>query len=234
MKILLLFIVLIVPLFGSFPPEYKTLLSKYVKGDLVDYQAWSENEADLNTLKKVTEYFSENTIPKERQAALAWYLNAYNAWILDRILSKYPTKGPISGGDLLFFHKKKIRVAGKKMSFDTLEQKIIRPEFKESRIHFALNCASISCPPLRNEPYEGSKLLRQLNEQTDQFINHNPNGVQVSGKTMKLSKIFDWYAVDFGGKDELTKWVNYYRNPKLQSVEVVKFMDYDWSLNAVK
>ena len=78
--------------------------------------------------------------PKDRDTALAWHINAYNSWILHNILAKYPTKGPLAG-EPLFFHGNRIVISGGKTSFNDLEQKVIRPTFKEPRVHFALNCA---------------------------------------------------------------------------------------------
>ena len=212
------------------PDDYGTLLQKYVTPDGVDYSAWNENAEDKVRLSKVNLYFEDAELPKGRDTALAFYINAYNSAILDKILEKYPTKGPMSG-DKLFFYKKNIRVTGKRLSFDTLEQKIIRPRFQEARVHFALNCASKSCPPLRAEPYLAEKLDAQLNEQTRLFL-HSDHGVKLKGETAMFSKIFDWYAEDFGGKDKTANWVRFYRNlPPLKSYH---YMEYDWSLNEAK
>jgi len=230
MKIVVVLFLSMIFAVASNPVEtYGALLKKYVNDDGVDYKSWHANKSDREALKGVTHYYATTSVPKDHDEGLSFYLNAYNAWILDRILAKYPTKGPISGADKLFFHKKAVTVAGKKMSFDKLEQKIIRPEYKESRIHFALNCASKSCPSLRAEPYIASELDKQLNEQTYKFLHDSKYGVKVNGSTVQFSKIFEWYAEDFGGKDNIPTWVRYYR--KLSGVKSHSFMKYDWSLN---
>lgn len=231
MKTVISFLFLMtLPLFSSYPEEYAQLLSKYVNSSGVDYAKLHQSSDDLRKLEVTAQYYEEGKIPKDREEALSWYLNAYNALMIKAIMDKYPTEGPLSG-DLLFFRKKSFIIAGKKMSFDKLEQKIIRPVFQESRIHFALNCASRSCPPLRNEPYSADKLDQQLNEQAYLFINKNPLGLTRSGDTVQISKIYDWYAEDFGGKENLVTWLNYYRTPKLSSNSNVEFLKYDWSLN---
>ncbi len=213
------------------PAEYTEILSTYVNEQGVDYARLHQSPADLAKLDTAAQYYADSAIPKDTKEALCWHLNAYNVWILKKIMDKYPTKGPISGTDKLFFHKKQITIAGRKTSFDHLEQKVIRPVYKESRIHFALNCASVSCPPLRNEPFRAEVLDAQLNEQAYKFINSNPLAVSLSDTTANISKIFDWYAVDFGGHDKLVTWLNFYRQPKLAETTNVEFQKYDWSLN---
>lgn len=231
MKVLLIsFLMMLSTLANTDAPAlYDSLLKKYVSEDGVGYKEWHGNAEDMKALQQVVHYYAETDLPKDKKEALAFHLNAYNAWILERILHKYPTKGPISGGDLLFFHKKNIKVAGKKMSFDKLEQKIIRPVYQESRIHFALNCASVSCPPLRPERYDASRLDEQLNEQAYKFVRNSSYGVKLTGNKAEFSKIFKWYAEDFGGVESIPKWVRYYR--ELPELESQSFMDYDWSLN---
>ena len=233
MKHLILALTLsLLPSLASFPPEYATLLEKYVNSSGVDYEGLYHNNEDQQKLHIAVDYYAKGAIPEDPKEALSWHLNAYNAWIIKKIIDKYPTKGPISGGDLLFFRKKSIKIAGKKTSFDKLEQKVIRPVYQESRIHFALNCASTSCPPLRNEPYIASKLNAQLNEQAEKFINQNTQGLQVSKTGVHLSKIFEWYADDFGGKDNLMTWINHYKSPQLPLDSNVQFLKYDWTLNS--
>jgi len=213
------------------PAVYAELLDRYVTAEGVKYGAWHGNEADLKRLADVVDFYAGTRPPEEESAALAWHLNAYNAWILHNILAKYPTEGPLSG-DPLFFHGKRIVISGFKTSFDHLEQKIIRPEFKEPRIHFALNCASESCPPLLDRPYLAATLEADLDRQTRLFINENPQGVRVEGAVVKLSKIFDWYAEDFGGKEGLIPYINQYRDSRVSPDRRVEFLPYSWALNA--
>jgi len=166
--------------------------------------------------------------PKEQ---LAFYLNAYDAWILDRILHKYPTGGPLAGNPLFFFTSK-IAVAGKSLTFDTLEQKIIRPQFKEPRVHFALNCASKSCPPLSSRPFSATDLDGHLDELARAFCN-STRAVQLSadGNTATLSKIFDWYQKDFQSAGGVVTFINRYRGKPLPEGIAIRFSSYDWSLN---
>ena len=212
------------------PADYRRLLKQYATPHGVRYAAWHQNQEDLAALDQVVEFYAASQPPSDSDAALAWYLNAYNAWILHNILEKYPTKGPLAGSPL-FFHGKNLELSGRRMSFDHLEQTIIRKKFDEPRIHFALNCASESCPPLLTRPFAGPTLAEDLQRLTVRFINHNPQGVVPRGNTIKLSKIFDWYAEDFGGRDGLLDYINQYQEQPIDPDKKVEFLDYSWDLN---
>jgi hypothetical protein len=218
---------------GAAPKEYAGLLKTYVTSGGVRYAAWKQNAADVAALKSVADYYAGTLPPKDRDASLAWHLNAYNAWILQNILAKYPTKGPLAG-EPLFFHGNRIVISGKKTSFDHFEQKVIRPTFKEPRVHFALNCASASCPPLAQKPFDAATLEAQLDQLTRAFTNGNPQAIQVSGGSVSLSKIFDWYKDDFAAAGGAVAFINRFRKDPLPAGAKVKFMDYDWSLNEAK
>ncbi len=120
------------------------------------------------------------------------------------------------------------------MSFNDLEQKVIRPTFKEPRVHFALNCASASCPPLASRPFDAATLNDQLDQLTRAFMNVNPRAIIGSGGSIALSKIFDWYKDDFAAAGGSVAFINRYRKEPLPAGAKVKFMDYDWSLNETK
>lgn len=215
------------------PPAYAELLARYADPDGVRYAAWHSNQADMEKLRTVVDFYASTLPPTDRDTSLAWHLNAYNAWILHNILKKYPTQGPLDG-ETLFFHGNRIIVSGKETSFDHLEQKIIRPTFDEPRIHFAINCASESCPPLNTKPFTAATLDADLDRLTRSFINENPQGVVVGHDTVKLSKIFEWYGEDFGGKDRLITFINRYRGQSIPAEAEVEFLDYSWNLNAVR
>lgn len=217
---------------GAWMKDYDALLKKYVSGNGVRYAAWKANGNDVAALGRVVEAIgTETPASYSKNDKLAFYLNAYNAWILIEALQKYPTKS-IKDPLFTFFLSKRITVAGEKMSFNRLEKDIIRPGFNEPRIHFALNCASRSCPPLRSEPYTGAKLDAQLEEQARAFVN-SERGVKVNGETAQLSKIFDWYKEDFGGEAGVLAFIKKVRKEK-SDFKSVSYQEYDWSLNEVK
>lgn len=214
------------------PPAYAALLEKYASPQGVRYAAWHRSAEDMRAIEAVVAFFAGTQPPADRDASLAWHLNAYNAWVLHNILKKYPTEGPLDG-EMLFFHGKRIVISGKKTSLHQLEQEVIRPTFKEPRVHFALNCASASCPPLAAAPFSAERLESSLDALAREFLNRNPRALRLDngGKTVRLSKIFDWYTEDFGGHDGIVPYVNRYRDTKIPAGARVRFMDYDWSLN---
>lgn len=218
---------------ASAPADYAYLLKKYVTPDGVRYESWVKKSEDIAKLNKVTDYYAQNTAPADEQAALAWHLNAYNAWILQKIMEDWPNEGPLDVS-LLFFHKKSIVVSGQRISFVHLENKIIREQFKEPRLHFALNCASASCPPLYAQPFTAQTLDTTLQSLTLHFINQNPYALETKGDEVYLSKIFDWYQEDFGGDDQLINYINKYRTQKIPTNKKIKFQPYNWKLNITK
>jgi hypothetical protein len=210
--------------------SYGALLKKYVTPSGVRYSAWKNNSADLQALRGVVDGIASAPKPAGKSPeALAFYLNAYNAWILNEALAKYPTKS-VKDPLFIFFMRKGITVAGEKTSFSKLEKEIIIPRFNEPRIHMALNCASRSCPPLLNEPYNGAKLEAQLDAQSRLFVNSEP-GVRPIAGGAEVSSIFNWYKEDFGGPAGVLKFINRYRSVPLPANAKITFQKYDWGLN---
>jgi hypothetical protein len=217
--------------------RYTALLQKYVTPNGVKYQAWHTHPEDRAALQSVSGAIAAADLsslsPNEQ---LAFYLNAYNANILDQILTDYPTKGPGGGsalGRAKFFKWNKIIVAGQKLSFSSLENDLIRKIYREPRIHFALNCASASCPPLFNQAFEAASLDNTLTTLTENYINRNPEGLRLDGATANLSQIFDWYQDDFANGN-LIPYLNQYRTTQIPDNTTIEFMPYDWSLNETK
>ena len=215
---------------------YAGLLGKYVKNGLVDYQGFKNEEAKLDQCLKVLEGTDTKALPRDEQ--FAFYINAYNAWTIKLILAGYP--GVKSIKDLGSFFsspwKKKIcRIDGEVISLDRIEHGILRPRFKDPRVHFAINCAARSCPPLRSDPYQGSILDQQLDEMASAFLN-DPSRNRLEGNTLYVSKIFDWFEEDFNG-DVVGFILKYAKGDLKKRLEgnkgdiVIKYLDYDWSLN---
>jgi hypothetical protein len=219
--------------------HYDALLQKYVSSKGVKYAAWHQHKADLAKLNSVIEAISTASLKgKTKDEKLAFLLNAYNAWMLHRMLAAYPTKGP-GGGGLFgrnkFFKSNELKVGGATTSFYGLENSIIRPKFKEPRIHFALNCASKSCPPLHTSAFRGETLDATLDQLAKAFLIDNPNGVRSTngGKKLKVSRIFDWYEDDFPGG--VVAYLNKFRGKvRFPDKAKVSFQDYDWSLNEAR
>lgn len=214
---------------------YNGLLGKYVTNSGVRYAAWKNNAADMKAIQDVVNAVArEKPVSLSKKDQLAFYLNAYNAWILHEALGRYPTT---SVKDLLFtfFTCQRLKVGGEEMSFDYLEKDIIRAKFAEPRIHFALNCASRSCPPLYQEAFSGDQLDSQLEAVAVAFVN-STRGVAyyADRKTAELSAIFDWYRDDFKGVGGPVAFINKRRHGSLPNDTRIGYQEYDWSLNEVK
>ena len=162
-----------------------------------------------------------------RAEKMAYWINAYNAFTIDLILDNYPVSSilKLDGGKT--WDVKRITLGGKKYGLNQIENEILRPQFKDPRIHFALNCAAQSCPPLYNKAYTAKNLERALEQRTRQFINDIKYNSLTSAKA-SVSKIFEWYAVDFG---DLKSFLNQYAAVKLNDNATIVFGEYDWDLN---
>lgn len=219
---------------------YGELLKKYVKDGLVNYQGFKDEEAKLDAYLKVLEDTdTEKLSLNERKA---FYINAYNAYTIKLILTRYPdVKSIWDLGSRIFrwnspFKKKIARLDHTEMSLDRIEHGILRPRFKDPRIHFAVNCASKSCPPLRSEPYRGDILDQQLDEMARAFIN-DPQYNRLQGTTLYVSSIFKWFKGDFG--DDIIGFFHRYAQGDFKKalesrrdLLKVEYLHYDWSLNS--
>ena len=215
---------------------YDELLQQYVTPTGVEYQKWHRSDVDRQRLTQVIAQISEADIGTDsEEALLAFYLNAYNAWILHRILETYPTDGPGGGGFFgrnRFFRSNSIQVAGKKTSFHRLENDVIRPRFRDPRIHFALNCASRSCPPLHHRAFTSETLDATLSRLTEKFINDNPLAIRFSKPNeIAISEIFKWYADDFAVAGSIRDFLNTYREIPIPKHTKISYQDYQWTLN---
>jgi hypothetical protein len=215
--------------------SYNTLLGKYVTAGGVKYAEWKANAADMQAIQGVVDGISkENVSAMGKQQQLAFYVNAYNAWILHEALGKYPTK---SVKDVLFtfFTGKRITVAGQQMSFNALEKDTIRSKFNDPRVHFALNCASRSCPPLNRTAFSADKLDGQFEALAKGYVN-SEHGVKFNTgtKLAELSKIFDWYKDDFKADGGAIAFINKRRSTPLPADAKTTYQDYDWGLNEAK
>ncbi len=213
------------------------LLAKHNHMGRVDYNGFKADEAQLDIYLAQLEKINPKDL--ERPDALAYYINLYNAWTVKLILSKYPELTSIKDLGTLLKSPWKIELIplnDKKVTLNHIEHDIIRPQFNDPRIHFAINCAALSCPPLWQTPFQGSTLDEQLNEATAQFIN-NPKSNYLKEKTLYLSRIFKWFKEDF--QDDVAGFIRRYATGDLKKAldalnndPSVKYLDYNWDLNS--
>lgn len=225
---------------------FDQLLQRYVKSDKnrynrVDYK--SLGRAGAAPLKSyVSALSSINPAGLSPNEAHAFWINLYNAKTLEVIIDHYPVASirdiKLGGGGLFKtgpWSKKIMVIAGVELSLDDVEHEIVRALFKDPMSHYGLNCASYSCPNLAARAYTGGNVDALLAESARDYVNH-PRGVKVSDGEITASKIYSWYADDFGGKDALkAHWKS------LASADLARRIDtasvgsfvYDWSLNDV-
>ena len=219
----------------SWTDAYNRLLGKYVTAGGVKYAEWKANAADMQAIQSVVDGIAkENVSALGKQQQLAFYINAYNAWILHEALGKYPTKS-VKDALFTFFTSKRITVAGQQMSFNALEKDTIRSKFGEPRVHFALNCASRSCPPLNRTAFSADKLDGQFETLAKGYVN-SEHGVKfnAAAKSADLSKIFDWYKDDFKADGGALAFINKRRATPIPADAKIGYQDYDWNLNEAK
>ncbi|GAB5552172.1 MAG: hypothetical protein Sapg2KO_17630 [Saprospiraceae bacterium] len=211
-------------------PDHKnwnSLLAKYVnnKGD-VNYAGF---KADKNKLQAYLTELTNN--PPEtswsRNEKMAFWINAYNAYTIKLIVDNYPTKSitSLKGGKP--WDVKWIKIGTETYSLNNIENDILRPQYKDARIHFAVNCAAESCPPLLNKAWTANQLNSYFEQQAKAFIN-NPAYNKITANKVQVSKIFDWYKEDF---DNLIVYLNKYSNTSIKANAKVEFLEYDWALN---
>jgi hypothetical protein len=162
-----------------------------------------------------------------RVEKIAYWINAYNAFTIKLILDNYPTKSILNFDGGKTWDVRRIRLNDKKYSLNNIENDILRPQFKDPRIHFAINCAARSCPPLWNHAFTPENLSAALEARTSAFINDKKYNTLASTRA-QISKIFDWYRTDFG---DLKKFLNKYSDTKLKNTAAVEFNEYNWDLN---
>jgi len=167
-----------------------------------------------------------------RAEQMAFLINAYNAFTVEKVLTRYPDIGSIWDFGKIFgnpFKDEFFTLLGRKMSLDAIEHGTLRKSYHEPRVHYALNCASVGCPMLREEAYVASRLERQLEEQAVRFLSDRSRNRYRDGR-LEVSKIFDWFKEDFEPRQAY--FARYAAVLGYPGGEVpLSFLDYDWSLN---
>jgi hypothetical protein len=220
------------------------LLAAYVRGDAVDYAAWKrDGRADLRAhLASVSATRKADYDRWSRAERLAFWLNAYNAAVVEVVLDRHPLASIRDVGDAPFeaFRRDVLplpHLLGGSVSLDHVEKEILAKELRDPRVHVALVCAARSCPALRPEAYDATRLDAQLDDDARRFLSDpSRNRWDPATRTLHLSKVFEWYAADFGGPAGVRSFVARYL-PAGVGEEVrsgrarVAFLEYDWALN---
>lgn len=214
---------------STFFTKTDVFMKKNVFNSKVDYQSIKSSPNDLN---EILEIASKIDLSKETDNnTKAFWINAYNIALIKLVVNKYPVKSPLDISGL--FDKTTTTLAGKKITLNDIENKMLREKYKDARIHFVLVCGANGCPPIINNAYMPLTLETQLETQTKLAIN-NPDFIKVNSKSKKVefSQIFEWYKADFisKGKNEID-FINKYLATKVDSNYKVAYYSYDWTLN---
>jgi hypothetical protein len=201
-----------------------------VPATLVDYAALRQDPDFDRALDAIAKFPARRlTTTAER---LAFNINAYNLLALATVVTHWPVEGIRDIGSWIrpVWKRPAGLIGGRTVSLDELEHDILR-RLGEPRIHFAIVCASLSCPDLRLEPYTAARLDAQLDDQVRGFLANEAKGLRFEGRQARVSKIFDWFAEDFAGAGGVAAFVRRYRSLPAD-VAVAADLDYDWSVNA--
>ena len=246
--------------------DYAKALATYVDDQgMVNYRKLKANPKDLLSYTKAMAALPRGQYEAWKDdAKIAFWLNAYNGLTLQAIIDRYPIKSSFLKSRIYpknsirqipgVWDKLKFTVMGQRVTLNHIEHKILRVKFNEPRIHMALVCAAVGCPPLRNEPYVGARLGEQLDDQARDFLaSREKFRVDRGKRTVYVSRIFKWFGKDFiktyapartlGGQSRANSAVlnflagyldetaqSYLRRGDLK----VRYLDYDWSLNEQK
>lgn len=230
---------------------FSAVLADHVRDGRVDYAAL-RHDARLSRYLAQLADTSPDELASEAERLALW-INAYNAYTLKLVADDYPVKSIHdlgTGGRILGWLLNRtpwdIRfavVGGRTLTLNEIEHEILRPQFEEPRLHFAIVCAAVSCPPLRAEAYQADRLDAQLDDQGRRFLRDGVrNQFDVAGRRARLSPIFSWFAEDFGKTDAaVLRYVSRFAPPDVGRELAagadrwsVSATDYDWSLNDFK
>ncbi len=230
---------------------WSELLDQHVRGDGFDYDSLKKKPGKLDDYLAQMHVVTPNQIASwSKEQRFAFWINAYNVHTIKKIVDNYPLKSirKLSGAfglnsvfDNNFIEMQALHPSGKnkKLSLNDIEHKILRERFKDARLHAAINCASYSCPPLRNEAFTADRLDVQLQDQMRKFVNDpKRNLIDTKKNTLRLSKIFDWFKTDFERDAKSVKEFFIRFAPKDQAEAIramrIKHISYDWALNDIK
>ncbi len=226
--------------------KWQTILDNYLVSTPDEQTFFSYSLVSAEDYSLLRTYLNELTsidpFKLTREQQKAYWINLYNAKTVDIILKNYPVKSITKLGKGFFsfgpWDEKVLTVNDKKLTLNDIEHRILRPIYNDARIHYAVNCASYSCPNLAAQAYTADNTESLLEKGAGQYINH-PRGVTITNKGLQLSTIYSWYQVDFGNNEKsLIDHLKRYAKPKLKE-QLEQFTgkityEYNWNLNETK
>lgn len=210
----------------DFFSEANTFFDKHCQNNLVDYAA-AKNDPSFSLL---INHLAKHDITEAENKA--YLINAYNLFVIHKVSSRSEFETPAN--DVGFFTDKTQILNGKKVSLNSIENEMLRPVYKDPRLHFVLVCGALSCPPIANYAYTPENLHVQLDKQTVSALNDEKFIYEkTEDGTIYLSQIFEWYKSDFGKSNEgVVEYINNYRVNDFEKKNKIKFYEYNWTLNS--
>jgi hypothetical protein len=237
--------------FDAIHAPWTEILAKRVRGGDFDYAGLKKDRAALDAYVAALEAVKpEQFQALTKRGQFAFWANAYNAYTVKRVLDGYPVQSIRDLGDdktsvwdreFVPLGRLFPKLAKEKLTLNEVENKILRPEFKDARVHAAINCASKGCPPLRAEAFTAAKLDLQLDEQVKAWLaDATRNRFDRAQSAMEISQVFEWFAEDFQKESgSVRAWIARFRPADKDWLDApakvaVKYVEYDWSLNEAK
>jgi hypothetical protein len=211
---------------------FNDILKTYVSKGKIDYAGLKANDADFKKFEAYVDAVAQAKVDGTNDAKLAFYLNAYNATVMKAVIERLPLESVMKVDG--FFNKVSHKIGGKDMTLDHLENKVVRPEFKDARVHFGLVCGAKGCPPLKNKAFTEKNVQSQLEKNAKAFI---PLATKIDGDKVTTSKLFEWFADDFKtAEGSVEKYLAKYLPKHKELFELgtakIGFSEYSWALNA--
>lgn len=219
------------------------LLKKHVKpSGLVDYKGFQKDQKELDKFLQSLSKVNVDKLPKLDQ--LVFWINVYNAFTIDFVARNYPVKSikdireaglfrSVLGDKQIWVTNFRYRINGRNQTLHGVENGILMKDFDEPRIHFAINCASYSCPRLLNEAFTPENVEARMEQLAKEFVNNSTHN-KITENAVQLSNIFNWYTKDFTKNGTLIDYLNKYSKVKINQNAKVTFLEYNWDLNEVK
>jgi hypothetical protein len=210
--------------------DYALILRARVHDGRVDYSGLrARDRAKLGGVLDRMAMIDDAALPPKQQ--LAFRIDLYNATVLAAVCDRYHAGYSVAEKDYALFHAPLVRRPGGRMTLDSLEKAYIRGIFRDPRVHAALCCAAVSCPPIAANAYLAMPVDSALDANIRRFVTDPArNTIDVRAKKLVLSHIFDWYADDFGGAAAVPAAIERWSGTPARGF-AVSFRDYDWALN---
>lgn len=213
------------------------LQNNVAENGMVNYQGFIDSKEELNNYLDIVSSNHPNLKNWNKNQIKAYWINAYNAFTVKLIIDNYPIKSIKELGGIIYrvntsWDKKFIFIENQEYGLNNIEHNILRGSYTDPRIHFTINCASLSCPKLLDVAYTADYLDKQLDQAAVRFINDQQRN-KIKKEKVELSRIFKWFKSDFKDNGSLIDFINTYSEIEIDSDGDVDFLEYDWRLNDV-